>query len=767
MARSKVKITPLGRRAQNNRQRLEGSVRIAGGEQVGRDHDEENCPPNLDYNVIEEIANGVEKMILSWSHLDEDEQDHKKSTVKNENLTPKNDDVSRDDSRSRKMENPEAVCEDSKYSCDYYSCKQIQELPEEGAVKVEIPGGITNEISLSGICSGGRMGNAINKIRNEAEKHSGTMMTSDTRPEKSLTKTATHCCLEASTAPLDTCSLSVCTNESTGIKSTSAGITDVEDSSPQGLHQKRAREPNKLPCTDNSTSGHSSNTQSSPRTPPISERFAKRVQSREDISEKKLQLSISKKTRWSEKDTTAPIIGASCSEDEVCTKSPRSDCSLSDLLSNSNWNDPLVGSPCRKSSPVLIDRIQGEEFGPWDNVAGRPPVIVSRVTARSDSNLENCAKEKTSFVSFKLWKSKQSESGHDGIEETDSNKEKLHLSQTIVSEFHQGSPEDHSKCQDSEAADYTLVTSPTSDMLNIGDRSWGEMEKLQISLLECATEYELKTIEMKLKLKNIKNLKGEQLIIDPQPTISEIPEADVASTRKPTVAASTVEKVKRQIYKLQHQKGCLSKELTDLKKKEKQFELQKKSLDAALHKLDRLECIFGNQRYDICSVSKLISLKGCRAMVKKEQEVEEWQLRQRQAEAQLRGSVMELRRFTNISELVGLPVDATSLLSLLPTLRGFVQLLAQKEKDGYHSNDKSQREDTLHDSIEVDEIVCNLMHEIQGLQTELNGMVTEDSKLKRITPRLTNGAGKDRGTHKKSVRPSLRLPRGRYPYGNL
>ncbi|XP_073386502.1 uncharacterized protein [Physcomitrium patens] len=752
MARSKVKITPLGRRAQNNRQRLEGSVRIAGGEQVGRDHDEENCPPNLDYNVIEEIANGVEKMILSWSHLDEDEQDHKKSTVKNENLTPKNDDVSRDDSRSRKMENPEAVCEDSKYSCDYYSCKQIQELPEEGAVKVEIPGGITNEISLSGICSGGRMGNAINKIRNEAEKHSGTMMTSDTRPEKSLTKTATHCCLEASTAPLDTCSLSVCTNESTGIKSTSAGITDVEDSSPQGLHQKRAREPNKLPCTDNSTSGHSSNTQSSPRTPPISERFAKRVQSREDISEKKLQLSISKKTRWSEKDTTAPIIGASCSEDEVCTKSPRSDCSLSDLLSNSNWNDPLVGSPCRKSSPVLIDRIQGEEFGPWDNVAGRPPVIVSRVTARSDSNLENCAKEKTSFVSFKLWKSKQSESGHDGIEETDSNKEKLHLSQTIVSEFHQGSPEDHSKCQDSEAADYTLVTSPTSDMLNIGDRSWGEMEKLQISLLECATEYELK---------------GEQLIIDPQPTISEIPEADVASTRKPTVAASTVEKVKRQIYKLQHQKGCLSKELTDLKKKEKQFELQKKSLDAALHKLDRLECIFGNQRYDICSVSKLISLKGCRAMVKKEQEVEEWQLRQRQAEAQLRGSVMELRRFTNISELVGLPVDATSLLSLLPTLRGFVQLLAQKEKDGYHSNDKSQREDTLHDSIEVDEIVCNLMHEIQGLQTELNGMVTEDSKLKRITPRLTNGAGKDRGTHKKSVRPSLRLPRGRYPYGNL
>jgi hypothetical protein len=30
-----------------------------------------------------------------------------------------------------------------------------------------------------------------------------------------------------------------------------------------------------------------------------------------------------------------------------------------------------------------------------------------------------------------------------------------------------------------------------------------------------------------------------------------------------------VEKVKRQVYKLQHQKGCLSKELADLKKIER------------------------------------------------------------------------------------------------------------------------------------------------------------------------------------------------------
>jgi hypothetical protein len=65
-------------------------------------------------------------------------------------------------------------------------------------------------------------------------------------------------------------------------------------------------------------------------------------------------------------------------------------------------------------------------------------------------------------------------------------------------------------------------------------------------------------------------------------------------------------------------------------------------------------------------------------MVKKEQEVEDWQLRQRHAEAQLQDSAMELQRLTNLGNLTGLPMDTASLLSLLPTLRGFVQTLAQK-----------------------------------------------------------------------------------------
>ena len=65
-------------------------------------------------------------------------------------------------------------------------------------------------------------------------------------------------------------------------------------------------------------------------------------------------------------------------------------------------------------------------------------------------------------------------------------------------------------------------------------------------------------------------------------------------------------------------------------------------------------------------------------MVKKEQEVEDWQQRQRQAEAQLQDSEMELQRLTDLGDLACLPVDTASLLSL-PTLRGFLQSMAQKQ----------------------------------------------------------------------------------------
>lgn len=68
MAWTKIKITPLGRRMHSARHRPKAVDRSKCQEQYSRRQDTENRPPNLDYNVIEEIADGVEKMILSWSH---------------------------------------------------------------------------------------------------------------------------------------------------------------------------------------------------------------------------------------------------------------------------------------------------------------------------------------------------------------------------------------------------------------------------------------------------------------------------------------------------------------------------------------------------------------------------------------------------------------------------------------------------------------------------------------------------------------------------
>lgn len=53
--------------------------------------DEENCPPNLDYNFIEQIADGVEKMILAWRNGEERKTYASRSPVSNSaTSSPKN-----------------------------------------------------------------------------------------------------------------------------------------------------------------------------------------------------------------------------------------------------------------------------------------------------------------------------------------------------------------------------------------------------------------------------------------------------------------------------------------------------------------------------------------------------------------------------------------------------------------------------------------------------------------------------------------------------
>lgn len=53
----------------------------------------------------------------------------------------------------------------------------------------------------------------------------------------------------------------------------------------------------------------------------------------------------------------------------------------------------------------------------------------------------------------------------------------------------------------------------------------------------------------------------------------------------------------------------------------------------------------------------------------------------------------------------------------------------QDNSGGYYSDDQSQQDESLCDSSHVDEIVGNLMHEIQGLQHELNGMMSPNGTV--------------------------------------
>jgi len=53
----------------------------------------------------------------------------------------------------------------------------------------------------------------------------------------------------------------------------------------------------------------------------------------------------------------------------------------------------------------------------------------------------------------------------------------------------------------------------------------------------------------------------------------------------------------------------------------------------------------------------------------------------------------------------------------------------QDNGGGYFSDDQSQQDEALCDSTHVDEIVSNLMHEIQGLQYELNGLMSQNENV--------------------------------------
>ncbi|KAG0571884.1 hypothetical protein KC19_VG051400 [Ceratodon purpureus] len=181
--------------------------------------------------------------------------------------------------------------------------------------------------------------------------------------------------------------------------------------------------------------------------------------------------------------------------------------------------------------------------------------------------------------------------------------------------------------------------------------SKADVEELQIALLECAMEYEIKTIEAKMKMQELK-LKGQHAIAvtkGEQRCLQRVVEPVPACERP--VDNQRLQLLKKRMAKLQHEKGNISNELHALKKKERQFERQKRSLEDALLRVNRLQ----------------------REVVKKDQEVVEWQLKEKETKAQLQEIDEKLKRERHAQ--MSQPLEPKKLLNLLPALREWLRSL--------------------------------------------------------------------------------------------
>ncbi|CAM6091337.1 unnamed protein product [Calypogeia fissa] len=124
------------------------------GNTYEKPRDEENCPPNLDYKVIEQIADGVEKMILAWSHGEERGAHAPRSPVTNPAASSRTS-VMKGSQKPMKMKSPLSEKRfQGEAGCNYVCPVQLQDLP----------GGVTAEISINGNCHGAGMGSAISQI---------------------------------------------------------------------------------------------------------------------------------------------------------------------------------------------------------------------------------------------------------------------------------------------------------------------------------------------------------------------------------------------------------------------------------------------------------------------------------------------------------------------------------------------------------------------------------------------------------------------------
>ncbi|BBN13697.1 hypothetical protein MPTK1_6g05670 [Marchantia polymorpha subsp. ruderalis] len=617
-----------------------GKPRHVWGNYNMRPRDEENVPPNLDYKAIEQIADGVEKMIRSWGNGQEREPYlppcMSKKDVESCTSSPaacsirglqKNGQTSSPAIKSPLSE--KGIAEDG--GCNYMCPVQIQDGP----------GGVTTEISITGKCPAAGIGSSSISQIVRAE----SITNKDTHAEKSVTKTATYWYMESSNG-----------------------------NNPAGRVNSRQAE--EIPESTGRTGGFRSTFNQSCYNDNV---LGPRCWSTEDTDARPVlrsegdELLLGNEAGESPNATPfAPTVETKLKNfHRKETKHSRKKETLSSkslCKANQELNVPLNTSVILEQERAVQPRMLLTQIKPKDGALEVPPlprVNIGNFDAIFDSIV----------IDDELLEKKLA----------------------------------------------ALTTMPPTPLVNPAELSEDQRNKqvqdLQIALLECAMEYELKTIELKMKMKSLQTT-SKQSDPESKSTSEKTPEQQMLYS-KSSRESQIVESMKKQIFKLQREKAVLTKEFLLLQKKERKFETQQRSLDDALLRVNRLT----------------------KEVVKKEHELMEAQLIEKQTMVQLQETQEALAK----AEAKRVPpntsgMEPAKLVAALPSLREWIRTLKKdnsyepiifKMVDGYYSpgedpdhtdalKPKSANE-TAADGAQkvVERMVHTLMKEVQALQREL------------------------------------------------
>ncbi|EFJ10226.1 hypothetical protein SELMODRAFT_427420 [Selaginella moellendorffii] len=197
-----------------------------------------------------------------------------------------------------------------------------------------------------------------------------------------------------------------------------------------------------------------------------------------------------------------------------------------------------------------------------------------------------------------------------------------------------------------------------------------QLEELQIALLESATEYELKILQMKMQMLQNKN--------DMSKKSPHTPQQHQNQTDDPDGEAHTVDCSRKQVSRLQREKKDLTKEVFEYRRRERMFEQQRKVLEDAQYRVNCLK----------------------RELMKKEGQLVNVQLREKALSVRVSQLEDALRSSSNKSDFV-------RLWHALPELQEWLQSL---RKDGPIRLDHSHLLQLQHYETQIAKVLESLPH---------------------------------------------------------